>query len=153
MEPHPWTLSHSKLRNAERRKIGISQREASYLIINSKWSALKSQPESSTKQQTQQVLFMYLYIHATIIEDKRPWNWEWRLDKRGVWGRKGEGENGVILFFDDWWWWRRRRRRISNNLVLPVFEETYICTRKSYLAISFIDSRPNSTWFPTVPPH
>lgn len=34
---------------------------------------------------------------------------------------------------------------ISDNLVLPVFGATYIYTHKPHMAMSLIDSRPNST--------
>lgn len=51
----------------------------------------------------------------------------------------------IFLWQDGWRW-------ISTNLVLLVFGGTYVYTHKPHTAISFIDSRPNSTWFPTLPP-
>lgn len=41
---------------------------------------------------------------------------------------------------------------ISDNLVLPVFGETYIYTHKPHMAISFIDSKPSSIGFLLYPP-
>jgi hypothetical protein len=54
---------------------------------HTKWSALKTYIHTSNILQTKQVIFrdvMYTYMHATAINEKRGYKFEW--EQGGMWG-------------------------------------------------------------------